>query len=466
MTGGRSAQLRHPDLGAGGFAVPPRTPGVGTGVVAFGLALVIAAAEASAAGYAIREQSGWALGNAFAGSTAAAEDISYSFFNPAALARHSGNQILALATYIAPQTTFRASAASTVTGVAIGGGNGGGDAASDAVVPAFYAMWDAHPNIKVGFALNAPFGLETEYDDRWIGRYYAVDSRLRSVTARPSVAVRLDEMVSVGAGIQVQYVDATLTNAIDFGSIGAALGGVPTAQDGYARVEGDDIGVGLAVGILIEPLSGTRFGVAFRSQIDHELEGDAAFDLGPGAGRTLSALTGTFVGTGARADLTTPETVSFGVYHELNDQWAIMGEAAWTRWSRFDELRIRFDNPRQPDNVTAQDWNDSWFFAGGVTWRPNSDWSLRAGFAYDQAPMRENRRTPRIPTGDSTWLAVGGSYQVLPGLQVSLGYAHLFVGDGSVRLSATDPGSTFRGNLSGSSDNSVDLLSVQASWTF
>jgi long-chain fatty acid transport protein len=430
------------------------------------LVLAIAPADAWAAGYAIREQSGMALGNAFAGSTAAAEDISYSFFNPAALAHHSGDQILAIASYIRPQSQFRPGSATTASGVTIGGGDGGSDAAADALVPALYAMWDAHPNVKVGFALNAPFGLQTEYNEGWVGRYHAIESNLLTVTARPSVAVRLDEMVSVGAGLQVQYVDAKVTNAVDFGSIGAALGGVRTAQDGYAKVDGNDIGVGFVAGILVEPLPGTRLGAAFRSHIHHELEGDAAFDLGPGVGPALSAATGSFVNTGARADLTTPETVSFGFYHELDEHWAVMGEAAWTRWSRFDELRIRFDNPRQPDNVTAEDWGDSWFLAAGVTWRPDPDWSLRLGLAYDQSPIPDDRRTPRIPTGDTTWVAVGGSYQVHPGLQISFGYAHLFVGDAPLDLSATDPGNTFRGNLSGSSDNSVDLLSLQVSWRF
>lgn len=439
-------------------------------ILGIALAAMLAPEQARAAGFSIREQSTTALGNAFAGSTSSAEDLTYSFFNPAAMARQPRSEAVVVGSFVAPRSEFTGTGSSTVIGGPIGGGNGGDDIGVDAFVPAMYGVWAAHPDVRIGLAVNVPFGLETEYDDGWSGRYHALRSRLHTITVTPMASYRIDDRVSVGAGLQFQYLDAKLSNAVDFGTIGAIRGipgSVPTAQDGFAEIEGSDVGVGFNVGVLFEPWEGTRFGAAFRSQIHHELDGDADFRLDQaGVGAAISNATGLFVDTGAKTDLTTPEMVSFGFHHDISEQWSVMGEAAWTHWSRFKELRIRFDNPVQPDSLTEENWDDSWFFAAGVTFRPNDAWALRAGVAYDQTPIPNNRRTPRIPTSNRTWLAVGASYEPMDNLRIGVGYTHLFVEDASIDLFANDPGNNLRGNLSGSSEGSVDIVTLQVSWSF
>ena len=59
------------------------------------LCAVFASSEAFASGFNLKEQSAAAQGNAFAGATAGAEDITYSYFNPAGLTRHSGTKMAA-----------------------------------------------------------------------------------------------------------------------------------------------------------------------------------------------------------------------------------------------------------------------------------------------------------------------------------------------------------------------------------
>jgi long-chain fatty acid transport protein len=248
--------------------------------------------------------------------------------------------------------------------------------------------------LSLGVAINVPFGFEIDYEDGWVGRYYALQSRLRSVDINPVVAYEVVPGLSLAVGLQAQYMDAKLSNAIDFGTLGA-LNGVPgaepAAQDGFAKVSGDDWGFGYTAGILFEPWPGTRFGAAYRSQIHHQLKGDARVRLdNAGIGAALGATAGT---TAAKASLTTPEIVSFGAYHELNSSWAVMADASWTRWSRLGTLRIKFDDPAQADNVTEEDWRDTWFFAFGCTFRPNENWTVRSGIGYDQSPARNKTRT-------------------------------------------------------------------------
>ncbi len=427
------------------------------------------AEEAGAAGFALKEQSTAAQGNAFAGATAGADDLSYMFFNPAAAARQSGSQVVAVGSYIMPRAELRngaASAATPVGTVPIRGGNGGNDIAEDKLLPAFYAMWEATPELKFALGVNAPFGLETDYNEGWIGRYHALNSRLRTINFNPVVAYRVHDLLSVGAGLQVQYIDARLTNSIDFGTIGLAGGigfAVPTAQDGRAKVTGDNLGVGFNAGLIAEPLEGTRIGVAYRSHVRHDIDGDADFTLdAAGVGAALQAATGAFVRTGATAEITTPETVSFGFHQDIGARWSIMGEALWTAWSRFDELRIEFDNPQQPDSVTDTDWHDSWFFAAGVSYRPVEAATLRFGVARDQSPINDAKRTPRIPSEDRTWISIGGAYRPFENFEIALGYSHIFLDDASIDLRASEPGNAARGNLSGSYDSSIDIVSLQA----
>jgi len=423
-----------------------------------------------AAGFALKEQSASALGYAFAGATAAAEDASFAFFNPAAFAQQPERTFVAVASAILPRSELQGASATTVLGTATGGRTHRGDIAKDAFLPALYAGWRVTPQLALGLQINAPFGLETNYPANWVGRYHALHSSLETVTVTPTVAVRPTSSFAFGLGLQIQHARARLSNAIDFGTIGATVGipgSVPAAQDGRAELEGDSLGVGLVAGLLWEPRDGTRIGLGYRSQVRHNLRGDVDFTPdGAGIAAILSALTGRFLDTGAEARITLPDQISVGLYQEITDDVALVAEAQLTRWSLFDELRIRFDNPAEPDNVTEENWEDSWFFALGALWRPTESLTLRLGAAHDQTPVRTRYRTPRIPDNDRWWLAAGLGWRPHPNFAVDLAYTHIFVEDSRVRLTTAGAGNTFRGNLDARYDNAIDIVTLSGRITW
>lgn len=425
-----------------------------------------------AAGFAIKEQSASSQGHAFASASTGVEDISTMFFNPSLLTFHQGNQFVAVGSVIIPDSDFKNGSGNFSP--AVGGGpitpasgfSGLDDIGRNGYIPAGYAMISPHPDLRLALAVTEPFGLRTSNAEGWIGRYHALDSRLTTVNIAPTAAYRFNDYFSVGAGFVAQYADTSLSNAVDFGTIGAGLGGTPGAEDGRSKLKADDWGFGFTLGLTLEPRKGTRIGVGYRSEVSHTLSGDVDFDLGTGVGGAVSGATGAFVDGGAKADIDLPEQVTFGIHQDLTDDLSIMGEVQWTHWSGIDELRVEFDNPAQPDDVTQQSWDNSWFFALGGSYRPSEDWTVKLGLAFDQSPVPERTRSPRIPDEDRYWLSGGVSYQPSDWFSLSLGYTHIFMPDADIDLSLEDPNNATRGSLEGTFETQIDIIALQGTIRF
>lgn len=429
------------------------------------------------AGFAIIEQSVSGLGNAFAGGAASAEDATTVFFNPAGLTRLEGQQAVAGVNVVIPQAKFSNKGSSHVTGTFLTGGNGG-DGGATRVVPNLYYAARMKKGIALGLGINAPFGLATEYADGWVGRYHALRSEVKTVNINPSVAYRVNEHLSLGAGMSAQYIQAELSNAVDFGTVAflssGGLMGTPQGMDGKADLEADSWGFGYNLGALYEFNDNSRVGLAYRSQVRQDLEGDADFKIpasvtalpfGVGAGVAAA-----FADTGVNGDLVLPESVSVSAYHRFSPKWAVMADVTWTNWSRFDELRIKFDTNENgvtlPDNVTTEAWEDSWRYSLGATYNPSENLALRAGVAYDVEAIPDvEHRTPRIPGDDRTWVAVGAGYRLNDRLTLDLAYAHLFVADPEIDKNPVGE-DALRGGLKGKYDASVDIVSAQLAYNF
>jgi long-chain fatty acid transport protein len=424
--------------------------------------------SAAGSGFAIIEQSAASAGYAYAGAGAAAQDASTIFFNPAGMALLSGNQLQLGAHYIIPKAEFNNQGSTTVLGTPLSGGTGG-DGGEPALVPNLFYMHSFSDRWKAGISITAPYGLATEYDDGWVGRYYALRSELATLNINPAVAYKINDQWSLGVGVSFERAEAELTQAIDWGTALVASGQPvpPTLSqnlDGTAKIEGDDWGVGANVGLIFEPLVGTRLGLHYRSQIDHTLTGDATFNT-PAAAAPLAAAVGRVNGT-VSADVTLPETVSFSAYHAFNDRWAILADVTWTKWSRLEELRIKYDNGAG-DSVDTLEWDDTWRYSVGGIFKPMEALELRAGVAFDETPIpNEQRRTPRIPGADRTWLTFGAGYQFTKMIKVDFAYGHLWVDDPAINKDVTEQENRLRGALVGEYDASIDIISAAVSFQF
>ena len=395
---------------------------------ALGLALAGCSSLGHAAGFALVEQNASGLGNAYAGQAASAQDASTIFFNPAGMTLLPDRQLVVAGHLIKPQAEFSGTVSPLV------GGSDGGDAGDLAFVPNAYFAYRVSPDMYLGVGLNAPFGLKTEYDADWIGRYQAIKSEVKTINFNPSIAYKLNDTLSLGAGFNIQWVEAELTNLIPI------LGGP------LVTIKGDDYGWGYNLGALWQVTPATRIGLSYRSEVDYTLEGKSS---------TSDPVVG-FLDGPITAEVTLPDSASLSVFNKLSSQWDLLADVTWTGWSDFDDLPIE----GTVNKTTRENWEDTLRYSLGVTWHVSDKLSVRGGIAYDEAPVSDIDRTPRIPDGARTWVAVGGQYRLSQQSSIDFGYAHLSVNDPGLR--STDNGTT----LMGVYDSQVDILSAQLTLNF
>ena len=421
--------------------------------------------SARAAGYAILEQSAEGQGTSHAGSAARAEDPSTLFYNPAGMARLPGYQFSISGTLIMPQSTLQSGSASTnIPGGTVPViGTVGTDAGVNAGIPALYGTAQIAPNWHIGLSVTAPYGLVTQYPPSSIARYYALTSQLSTIDIAPAVSWQALPTLALGASLIVETAAARLTNAVDFGTIGAGLGLgrfglLPGRADGIATLKGSGTALGWQIGGLFEPRAGTRLGLTYRSAITHTLDGTVEFENVP------ALLAPGFRGGAASAKVVTPSNVSLGIAQDIG-RFTVLGGLTWTQWSHFHDLLAVYQGG---SSFTEENWHDTVTVSAGVEYHVNDAFTLRTGVAWDQSPVPDSTRTPRIPDGNRTWLSIGATWNATRNVALSLAYSHIFVADTKVALTDLGPGTPnfLRGNLNANYSNQVNIIAAQATFRF
>ena len=453
--------------------------------------LAMGASHAYGSAFALQEQNASGLGHAYAGGAAAAEDVSTIFYNPAGLVRLQTMQVVVAGNLICPSAKFNNNGSQPAAFQPLGGN--GGDAGSCAGVPNMYIGIPFTDKWSFGLAVNVPFGLKTEYDNDWIGRFQAVKSELQTINVNPALSWEPTKNLTVGAGVNWQHLKATLNSQVNYAGafaqgVGAAVAGgvVPGAAaptligsaaglESHANVTGNDSAWGWNVGVLWQASEQTRVGAAYRSKIKYNVSGNIDISnptslgtlpptlapVGAAIMRQVSANPSLQSG-GVTLAIEMPDTANLSVFHQFNNQWDLMADLQYTGWSSIEELRIVRTNGAPP-SVTPENFRNTWRLSVGANYRYSDAWTFRGGLAYDQSPVRDQDRTPRLPDNDRTWLAAGVQYKISPSFAVDFAYAHIFIKDSTINQNA---GSTpTYGLLAGNYTNNVNIVGVQLTYT-
>lgn len=411
-------------------------------------AVALASTQIFASGFALNEQSISGMGTGFAGRSSSADDASTIFGNPAGMSRLKREQVTGGAALLDARTDISDASSSP------NNGSNDGDMVPLVAVPMGYYVKPIDEHWAFGIGMYAPFGLVTDYENGFAGRYFGSKSEVKVITLQPTVSYAFNDKVSIGFGPTINRIEGTLESNLSI---------TQAAPDGKVKIKGDDTALGYNIGVLVQATDSTRVGLTYHSKVKYKLEGDTKVDY-----NVLAA-----VGQSpnqkydASLDLTTPESVDFSVTHELNDKWTLYAGSTWTRWSRLKEITV--ENKGVPTILNGQfgtiteeqNWHDTWAHAIGASYQLNKQWVLRTGLSIDQAPTNNVDRSPRIPTGDRKIFSLGAGWSPTDDLTIDVAYSYLH--EESVKINnSNNRGQTYNAKY----ENRANGFGVGATYRF
>lgn len=453
-----------------------------------GLALAAAGGSAFGSGFQLNESSASGLGNAFAGGAAAAQDASTLWSNPAGMSRLGGRQLVGVIHLIRPSMKFNDEGSVAAASQPLGGN--GGDAGGLNVVPNLYFAMPINPTLSAGVGVTAPWGLVTEYDNGWIGRFQAIKSSIKTYNVNPAVSWKAANNLALGLGLNIQRLEGEFTNQVNYSAgllNAAALNGIAPGSatfnaiaaatpglESSVQIKGSDNAFGWNIGLLWEPDAASRVGVHYRSRISYHLSGNATFAnpalpaLPPAlavVGLLANGVNAKLSNTSITSDVKMPDIFNLSYFRTLDSRWDVMADAQWTGWSAIQNLTFTLSDGSTLGS-TPLNFQNTWKVALGASYHSGNEWTWRGGVAYSQSPVRDEFRTPRLPDSPRTWLAGGGQYKVSNAFKLDFGGAYLWIKKATIDINGNPPSTPANGLINGHYNSSTWILSAQGTWSF
>ncbi len=400
-----------------------------------------------AAGFALLEQNASGAGVAYAGKAAIAEDASSAWFNPASMARLKERQVVVGGHYIDLNAKFRDEGTTTPPAMAATPGRNVGDFGEEGYIPNFHLVVPFNDKINFGLSVATPFGLKTDYEQDWIGRFQGITSDIKTLNINPSASYQVNDQWSVGAGVSVEKLDAKL-------SASSVLG---AGVESMTTIAGDGWGYGFNLGAMGQITPATRVGVAYRSSIEHDLNGNVTF---AGAGVLNSDLA---------AKIRLPASLALSSVTALDSKWQVLTDATWTEWSTIQQLnfqRVNAVGPAAGVPIPVQDyeWKNSWRFAVGGIYKYSDTINLKAGVAYDITPVPDERRKVRLPDENRITLALGSQYKFDKATTFDVAFQYIM--PDKAKVDSTEGAGGTQSRVLGTVEGEAIVLSGQVAYKF
>ncbi|MEZ8141738.1 long-chain fatty acid transporter [Enterovibrio norvegicus FF-33] len=408
--------------------------------IAIALAVALAAPSAWSAGFQVSEHSASGLGRAYAGEAAMADNASVMARNPASMALFTETQVSGALHIVDPEIDITDKTT----------GQKASDVAPMQVVPASYYVNPLNDKWAFGVGLYTTYGVATDYPDAFNAGDLAGDTSLVSVNLNPAASYRINDKFSVGAGLNIVYAMAELNR--HYGIASTAVSN--DFSDKLITMEGDTWGFGWNAGAVYELSDKHRFGLAYRSRIDLEFNGDFTDHSGniiPGGGETSGDL-----------NVPLPAIAEFSGFHQLNQTWAVHYSVMWSQWSKFTELKATGTGCSLTNGICFQKdekYDDAFRYSVGTTYTLDETWTLRTGFAFDE---QAGKSTLSIPDTDRYWFSGGATYQYSPQLSFDVGLTYIYSKSNTLKESSSVSGIDFTFDGKGA----AYLAAMQANYTF
>lgn len=405
------------------------------------------ASTAHAAGFMLTEQTAGSLGRAYAGVGVDGTDVAGAYYNPATMTLHPGTNIQAGFVGIGLNLDYAGKDGETANG-----------RFHPQAIPHGHITHQINDSTWVGFSMTVPFGMGTDYDSDWNQSRRGIKATILTLDFNPSVAWKVTDKISIGAGVSLQYASADLKMRMNLsdttpgqmasGIIGSSVSnGIATPDEAKAvagavakgsaqsEIDADSWAWGWNIGVMWSPVQNFRVGLSYRSEITHDADGDLKvnglegvdFDvlgqsyLGKIIGGAISQSLGTMDGA---ATVSAPAWAMASVAWDVNYLLSLYASFRWTDWSSFDKLDIEGNGTTMA--TVANKWKDTYLGSIGADLRVTDWWTLRGGIAYESSPITDpSYRTAIIPDADRWWFAVGSSFKLSDNLIWDVSFAHL-----------------------------------------
>lgn len=405
-------------------------------MLAICLVCLIPTAWLFAAGYQIGEHGAKAqgMGSAF---VAQASDPSAIFFNAAGLGFHNGINIMGGATLIAPRTDFTGPTPSTTKTKMV---------SQNFFPPHVYVTYGMESGLAFGVGLFVPYGLGTEWDENWAGRYEAVKTDLQAMYINPTIAYRVSPKLSVGAGFNYILGNVTLSQKVN---LPPNMGG-PLPVDWDSKLEGDGTAFTFNAGVLFKATEKLSLGLSYRHLAEIEFEGDATFENVP------SAVAAFFPNQTGKTTLPMPGDVKVGAAYAVQENLIVEADLEYVLWSSYDKLTLKFDKgvAGQTELTSVKDYENSILVRLGGEYTVDK-LSLRAGFVYDQTPVPDKTLEPLLPDANRLEVSFGLGFKVTDNVTINAAYQLIKASERTVEPSVNEFPGTYNStaNLVGLSLN-------------
>jgi long-chain fatty acid transport protein len=390
-----------------------------------------------------------------AGIAAYANDASTTFNNPAGLIRLPHPQVLMGGAEILTNIRYQGLVAiNTINSnqAMYAKANGG----NSNFLPFAYFAYPISDRVALGFSINVPFASSVDYGFNSALQYVAWKVSASVVNISPAIALKLTEQWSVGAGIDYQKMNAEFD---EMASIGAG-----TNSSSISKA--NDNRYGFHLGALYQVNNDTRVGFSYHSKVVHHLSGTSKF-TGPIAD---SLNGGPIVSNHAMTTIPIPAFAALGIYHLLNQQFAIMANTTFSQWSAFQNLTlqniagVQGYTPSTKLTVSLpQHYRNTWSVSVGSDYFASNQLTLRGGIGFEQSPTKDNYRNIELPDSDRFIMAVGGHYQFNRALGMDLGYTHVFFNRATIHPPVQVAGSE-RATTNGNVTKSANVIAGQLVW--
>jgi long-chain fatty acid transport protein len=403
---------------------------------------------ASAAALELYETGAPDLGTASAGRAAMAADASTAAANPAGMTLLDRSQLLTAPGALLPSTNFDVAPETKVSG----GGGGGGNAGVFTPLGSFFYVYKLSDRVRLGVAVFSDFGLSGNYGKQWVGRYYLTEETLISSKVDPTIAYRVNEWLSVGAGVSFAVARLGFQSKIN--------NALPRVPDGSLSLESWDEAFGGNASILIEPLKKLRIGLTYQSPEDFK------FGFRPrvtGLGPITSIIRRRIGGVKLNLPMEEPQQVMASAVYEVLPSLSLMGNVGWQNWSAFGEFPIGISAMNQRSIEANLHFSDTCQIAVGQQFRFAERWLWSAGFAYDSSSVSKANRSAVLPIDRQLRYGTGIEYEINRDITAGASAELLDAGPA--------PYSNRRGPLAGTlqghySSNYLNFVAANIIWKF